>query len=323
LEPQDLKVMTFNVGLLRWRILGLTVFESPPFLKERFGQIPEAIKACGAGIVALQEIYEEDHVRALVEYVAEVYPYVARADNTARARALQFHNGLMFLSKYPIDGFTLRRHTHSAGLEKLVGSKSCLSCRFSTPWGPLALVNMHATVGGGADSEDADVDVVRESELEEAMELCAEAAKEGYTPAIIGDLNMGPESSPGNYLFMAARGYEDAVMPFVESVGCTWDPRFNNLPVYTGCTPQRLDHLFFKQGGKFRATAAKKVFSEHSVSAGPSSAPRRVPLSDHSGLVITLRTASDLSSSASTASGGDSASTCTHDGDSAGAQSPL
>ena len=58
----------------------------------------------------------------------------------------------------------------------------------------------------------------------QAMALCERARADGYAPAIIGDLNMGPEASKPNYDFLLHAGYRDAVAPFATSVGCTWDP---------------------------------------------------------------------------------------------------
>ena len=102
---------------------------------------------------------------------------------------------------------------------------------------------------------------------------------------------MGPESSAGNYRYMGTRGYDDAVLPFAEAVGCTWDPKspLNNLQVFAECPPQRIDHLFLKRGGALQVTAVDKVFTDSPVSTGSKKAPKMVPLSDHYGLVITLR----------------------------------
>ena len=178
--PSELKLMTFNLGLLRVRVFGMTAFGSPPHTEQRFKHIPAAINACGADVVALQEIYEKAHVSALLKHVGGTYPYFARADNQAWSGA--FHNGLLFLSKHPVDGMALRKHEQASALERWFGSKSCLSCRISTPLGKLCLVNMHTTAGGGVDPENADVDSVREAELAEAVELCDAAAADGCVP---------------------------------------------------------------------------------------------------------------------------------------------
>ena len=70
---------------------------------------------------------------------------------------------------------------------------------------------------------------------------------------LCSDLNMGPEASAGNYQYMGTRGYVDAVLPFADAVGRTWDPKspLNNMPVFAKCPPQRIDHLFMREGGAY------------------------------------------------------------------------
>jgi len=285
--PADVRLLTFNLGLLRLQLFGVTAFGSPPFTAERFRYIPQAILACGADIVALQEIYERGHVAALLEAVAAVYPYHARADNQ---RVHQFHNGLLYLSRYPIDSFSLRKHAQASSAEKWLGCKSALECRIATPLGPLCFVNLHTTAGGGVDPEAQDVDTVRQSELAEAIAMCEAAAADGYSAAVIGDLNMGPEASAGNYRYMESRGYDDVIAPFADAVGCTWDPKspLNNLQVFADCPAQRIDHFFFRRGGQVRARAAEKLFTDAPVPVVHKGGTKHVPLSDHYGLMVTL-----------------------------------
>lgn len=104
------------------------------------------------------------------------------------------------------------------------------------------------------------------------------------------DLNCGPEASAGNYRYMLERGYEDAVAPFAEAVGPTWDPTstLNNLKVFADCPAQRIDHLFLRGGGRFALEAVEKVFTEPIVTVGSGRGQKRVHLSDHYGLVMTL-----------------------------------
>merc|ERR1711998_617968 len=106
----------------------------------------------------------------------------------------------------------------------------------------------------------------------------------GYAAAIIGDLNMGPEASRPNYDFLISAKYRDAVEPFAKLIGPTWDPSspLNNLPVFAGSPPQRIDHLFLHHDAGLAATRARKLFVQACV---PVKVARnesiRVPLSDH------------------------------------------
>ena len=282
--------MTFNLGLLRIKLLGKTVFSSPPFVPERFDvilkRLPALLAAQEVDVCALQEIYEPEHVSALLQAVKREMPYHARGDNNGR---LQFHNGLLFLSRTPIEASALVKHSQSSALERWFGCKSCLGVRLHTHLGKIALVNLHTTAGGGVDPASGGVDSVRQSELEEGMALCERARADGYASAIIGDLNMSPEASRPNYDFLLTAGYRDAVEPFAKSVGCTWDPTspLNNLPVFAGSPPQRIDHLFLHKEAGVAAQKVEKLFVDACVDVpAPPGQAARVPLSDHYALVV-------------------------------------
>ena len=289
-EDDVLRVLTFNVGLLRVKWFGRTVFASPPFVTERFTMLltvlPEFIERHKIDIVALQEIYEQGQVKALLQAVQAQLPHHARVNNQ---KNIQFHNGLLFLSRTPIDETTLVKHAQASALERTFACKSCLAIRVSTHIGKIALANLHTTAGGGVDPEAGGVDSVRQSELEEAMELCDQAQADGYASAIIGDLNCGPEASAPNYDYVVqSRGYADVVAPFAAEVGATWDQAnpLNNLAVFANCPPQRIDHLCFHKDAPFAARRVSKVFTDASVSVIKKKKPLAVTLSDHFGLLI-------------------------------------
>ena len=116
----------------------------------------------------------------------DVYPYHAYRRTGGWTK---FTNGLMFLSKFEISDVVLEMHAQMAGIERMLGSKAVLAVRVNTPVGQLCLMNMHTTAGGGLNPEA--VDAVRESELQEAVDMGNAALGEGYTPIILGDMNMG------------------------------------------------------------------------------------------------------------------------------------
>lgn len=283
----EIRMATFNLGLLRLKCCCRTVKESPPFVEQRFPHICDALANCTAQIVAIQEIYEKDQVAALLAAVKHKYPHHARYDNQ---KFWQFHCGLLFLSEFPIEFSTIKKHTEAAAMEKRFGCKSCLVVHVYTDVGKLCLVNMHTTAGGGEDTESAGVDRVRESELEEAMELCEAGIQKGCKAMIVGDFNCGPEASAPNYKFMEEKGYIDLVKPFADQVGATWTPEsvLNNLPIFADCPPQRIDHFFAHKDAGLIAKSAKKIFTEPVVRL--SADGDMVPLSDHYGVEIVLST---------------------------------
>jgi len=287
------QVLVFNCGLLRFNLLGHKIFENPPFADERFPLICKAIKNCGADIVALSEIYEDQHVRELLRETETVYPYHARGDTRSPLeRHTKCHNGLLFLSKTPLEGTAARAHVRTAGLEKALASKAMLVTQTSTEsLGKLFLVNMHTTAGGGINPEGDQVDSIRQSELEEAVDECAHAALHGTCkPIILGDLNMGPEASPSNYAFMSTAGYTDSVAACttgrVHSI-VTWDPAnpLNAAGPHARSPPQRCDHLFVHENAGIVASSVQVVFSEAVVATSRG----EVTLSDHYGLLVTLQ----------------------------------
>eukprot|EP00930_Biecheleria_cincta_P087258 TRINITY_DN76504_c0_g1_i1.p1 TRINITY_DN76504_c0_g1~~TRINITY_DN76504_c0_g1_i1.p1 ORF type:complete len:306 (-),score=47.25 TRINITY_DN76504_c0_g1_i1:70-987(-) len=289
LPQQHLRLLTFNLGLLRLKVFGATAFASPPFVEERFPHICGKLAEQDADIVALQEIYEQEHVSELLEAVKEKYPFHARYNNQ---RCWQYHCGLMFLSKYPIQDSGIVKHADSSSMERWFGCKSALWVHIDTPLGKLCLINLHTTAGGGSNTESQDVDDVRKSELREAIEIGSIGHEKGCKTMIVGDFNCGPEASEGNYRYMMENNYEDAAFPWAQEIGCTWDSAnpLNNLEVFKDSGPQRIDHFMVHRSAGLTAISAKKVFTEAGV--GPvqdQEGEKHVPLSDHYGLLMTFR----------------------------------
>lgn len=283
----EVRLATFNLGLLQIKApFGYIVKESPPHVEERFPYICEALANCTAQIVALQEIYEQSHVDALLAAVKDKYPHHARGNTHYWG---QFHNGLLFLSQFPIDYWDIKKHAQSSALEQIFGSKACLTVHIETPVGKLCLANLHTTAGGGTNTESEDCDTVRESELQEAIDVCEQWAQLGCKSLVVGDLNCGPEASAPNYDFMEQQGYVDMVKPFAEEVGPTWDAtsKLNNMEVFAESPSQRIDHFFAHKDAGLVAIAAKKLFTDSVVPLDEGG--ELVPLSDHYGVEVLLR----------------------------------
>jgi len=307
-----LKVVIYNCGLLRLKgLAGGILFENPPFADERFAALPAALLQTDADVIALTEIYEDAHVSELLKQVSERFPHSARGDPRGTvSKHVKFHNGLMFLSKLPIEEHKCIRNMEAAAMEKYLGDKAMLTIKIDAgSLGKMFIVNMHTTAGGGLDPEA--VDAIRESELKEAVDLCAEAMSAGYKGIILGDLNMGPEASPANYDFMLAQGYSDEVIKCAASESekpegkgkgkaepaaadldmpiFTWDPKnpLNVVGPHAKSPPQRCDHLFVHSSAGLVASSCAVIFAEANVETarGP------VTMSDHYGLSVNLQAA--------------------------------
>jgi endonuclease/exonuclease/phosphatase family metal-dependent hydrolase len=270
---KKLKVLIYNCGMLRLKLFGIsmfTVFENPPYVSERFPHLAKALLESGADVLLLQEVYETKHVLALVESLQEIYPYSNQRNTTFM---INFTNGLLMFSKYPIVDAKVVVHKESARLEYVMGSKSMQVAVIESPLGLMQLINMHTTAGGDMDPENPKVDSIRESELVEAItESKAFATKHKGMSIILGDLNMGPGSSPGNYDFMLGSGYKDGikesilgVVPREEVLDFeTWDPKnvLNAGGVHAHCAKDRIDHVFLLEDAPLQVEDVNRFMKE-------------------------------------------------------------
>mmetsp|Transcript_64085 Transcript_64085/g.177085 ORF Transcript_64085/g.177085 Transcript_64085/m.177085 type:complete len:324 (+) Transcript_64085:260-1231(+) len=292
-SASEIKMLTYNCGLLRFRLFGTwggTVFHNPPHVTDRFPHLAKALLDSGADIIALQEIYEPGHIDQLCAAVKEVYPYSGYRRSGGWAK---FTNGLMFLSKFEISDVALEMHAQMAGVERMLGSKAVLAVRVNTPVGQLYLMNLHTTAGGGLSPEA--VDAVRESELQEAVDMGTAALGEGYIPIILGDMNMGPVVSKPNYDFVISQSYFDAVTQCVSEEQLplmTWDPAnpLNAVGPHKDCPPQWVDHFFVHDSSGLEGAETAIVLTEPFVELpAKKKATEKVTLSDHYGVSLTLR----------------------------------
>ncbi|KAI4839301.1 hypothetical protein MKS88_001849 [Plasmodium brasilianum] len=75
---KNLSFMSFNTGLLEYKICGICIYQNPPFISSRLLHIPFALKKTNADIIALQEVYDEKHVEYLKSNLNSSYPFCAR-----------------------------------------------------------------------------------------------------------------------------------------------------------------------------------------------------------------------------------------------------
>lgn len=290
---ETLTILSYNVGLLRFRLMGLTVFSNPPYLIERLPLIPSALKEYPADILAIQECYEKPHAKFICAQLKELYPHHARVKSGG---VLKFHNGLLILSKHPIVSCSLQPYLKVSTVESYLATKSSLVVEVDIPvLGKVTFVNMHTTAGGAVNPEHPDVDGDREDELRQAVEVCTQATKAGNLGIILGDLNCGPEASQGNFKYVLDQGFRDTyaeaqaagkVLPGPEF---TWDPAnyLNSVGPHKDCPGQRCDHVLLPQVGMehWSVQGAQVLFADKVADIGQS---RLSTLSDHHGLLISL-----------------------------------
>ena len=285
----ELTILTYNVGLVRVAIAGITVFEPAPFIPERLAALPDALRESGANIVALQEVFRAPHRRFIVEAVRDVFPWAAWAE----APRFGLSSGLLILSDRPLKEPQQARFSRHPIDERFYAQKGLLTANVDAgALGPIRLLNVHTTAGGKFMNYDAPATrALRSHQIGEVLRVAA--APGDAATLIVGDFNTGIEAAEENYREIVDAGYIDLVKEAnggtPEADLCTWDPAqplANGKEKQKGA-PRRLDHVFAARGdrGRFRIEEARVVFKEPVVATpeGP-----KVPLSDHYGISIRL-----------------------------------
>ena len=286
---ETLTLLTFNVGLVRVAIAGITVFEPAAFIPERLAALPGALTASGANVVALQEVFRSDHRKQIIEATRDAFPYAAWAE----APAFGLSSGLLILSDRPLEEPRQFRYSQHPIDERLYAKKGLLMATIDAgALGPLRLVNVHATAGGKfLDYDAAKTTALRSRQLAEILAVAAMPTD--ATTLLLGDFNTGLGAAEQNYREILSAGYVDLVKDAnagtPEADLCTWDPE---QPLANGKGDQkgearRLDHVFVaeKDRARLKVEKARIVFRATIV---PLSGGRLVPLSDHYGVLMRL-----------------------------------
>ena len=285
IEAMTLSVMTLNLGLLAWRPFGFARISIDRHIEERLAAAPAHLRASGADIVALQEVYASRDRRFLRESLRDVYPH---SFAPWKPRSV-LGSGLMILSRYPITQADLVRRHRAPGSHSVISEKACLCTDIEVPgYGILRLINLHLTVGGERRPHGADV-----RRFAEIDEILAIATTPDHAPALlVGDFNSGPIVNSDVYERIIAAGFADAfsATPRHRSADAvTWDQ--NNPLNATGrhrhSPSQRIDHVFVPSSLAMNVVPfmTRIEFNKATIDVGRG---RRVTLSDHYGLSASL-----------------------------------
>lgn len=260
---RPLSLLTLNLGLLSWGPLWAPFCAHGP---ARLAAAPALLRASGADIIALQEVYTARHRRQLAEALADAYPYVA-APGTEE---LLLGSGLMLLSRHPIIGQSFTALPRRPGVAGRLSRPGCLRVLVGTPGaGQVAVVNTHLPA----------FDDGRQRQAEAAHLLGL-----GRDAILLGDFNCSPVIDQSIYRRILAAGYRDAFAEVAAGEPPTWDAAnpLNRIGPHRDAPSQRIDHVFLPEG--CRAVSARICLTEPAVTVpgGP------VPLSDHYGLMVSL-----------------------------------
>jgi len=268
IASQTVRVLTYNLGLLALPPFGLFALASG--IRARLAAAPAQLRATGADIIALQEVFSPRHSKFLCNALHGTYPYayVPRHDRCLLG------SGLMFLSRYRItQGLFLPCKV--PGRFASAAEKGCLCVEVDGPGdAPLHFVNLHLVADSGS----------RQSEIAHAL-----AVARANAAILLGDFNCSPEIRGADYQRILAAGYSDAFVAAgqggVNGSNVTWDIAnpLNRVSRYRDEISQRIDHVFIPRTlrGTLDPMAAEIVLQEAilETASGP------VPLSDHYGML--------------------------------------
>lgn len=283
--PGSLRLLTLNLGLLGFRLLGTRFIPLAEHVAARLAAAPRLLSDMAADVIVLQEVYDRRHRRYLTDALRHTYPHAAGVGD----RWSLFSNGLMVLSRYPIiehgyvvaPGFKFH--------ERRISKKGYLQVEMAVPGiGHIRLIDLHLTVSGMFVPSVERVDGRRRhQEIDHLLEL---AGAEGNAPAIlVGDFNCSPDVHGDHYRHILDAGYVDSFVA-AGSIGdgYTWDAKnaLNRNGPYKDSPSQRIDHVLVPKALLARlcpAHAAVVLDRPTIVSADAS-----VTLSDHYGMMVDL-----------------------------------
>jgi endonuclease/exonuclease/phosphatase family metal-dependent hydrolase len=275
-----LRVVTYNVGLMRLRAMGVTLFERPADVARRAVAVPRYIRGvtADADVLCIQECYEEEHREAMRTALSDAFPYSCHSDPV---RGPWLNGGLMTFSRYPIESSVHMAHGRRCWYEALFGDRSMLVARLRAPSGTLSVINAHLSAGIEVDSPGTME--IRDSQIEDLRLRVREELRRCDGVIIAGDFNCSPDVAPRNYAMLSCtRKWRDAWLEGGggRQGGVTWDADRNPLNagrMFPGRS-HRCDHVWVA-GERIVVGSCRLV-----------DAPPRV--SDHYGVECTLRIAS-------------------------------
>lgn len=275
--------LTLNTFLLEIRLLGAPLYPTAPHLAARLAALPGAVRALGADVVCLQEVFRRPHRAFLAASLRDVYPHSAGL----RQPGLPLGTGLLVLSRHEIEAARVLEFRAGFIEEKLVVRMGLLDCILRLPGlGRCRVLTFQAIAGGlFSHPESARAEACRADQIAELLRHADEGAPD--VTVIAGDLNAGPTSSVANYRQVVAAGFVDAIAATngAPGPGITWDPG-NPVIANDGdraLPAQRIDHVFLRNGvgPGCRVEDARVVLDERCVALADG---RRVPVSDHYGI---------------------------------------
>ncbi len=274
-----IKVLTFNVGLLRLLFGGYKVFEFVPFLEDRFEIMLENIKALQFDIISFQELYNSHQAKKSIEILTSIYPYHAWEPQ----KNTKLSSGLLIFSKYPLKNTSFEHFKINTFEENIFVNKGFLCTEVDLDVAVLDLMNVHTTAGGYFRYPDhPKVNRIRNAQIHQILQTTYAKDKQHFS-LITGDLNTGPQVSKENFHVFQKENFVD-IFDYKDEGLYTWDNSnsVNQKSIHAICPSQRIDHILYKPKAnkKIQHHNANIIFKDPIVPVGLQK-KNRITISDH------------------------------------------
>lgn len=277
----SLTVLTFNVWLLPLPVPKMD-------RRRRLARIVSSLRDIDADIVAIQEAFDPQSRRTIVQQLRDRYDV---NDNALDARwvlgvlPIDRTGGLLTLSKFPIlhSEFVAHPLPAESKFPERVGEKGVLHTIIETPFGKVEVLNVHLYAGGKAGDR-----AVRTMQLHHFSRTLGSETEE--KPVIVaGDFNAWHEEgrpveerSQPEYRFLRKIGLVDVVDGDRSMTKITYDVDKNPLAAFWSNKEQGgqdFDSIFYRPSAKHEIDVKRASI----VLNDPAQ-----PLSDHYGVLADL-----------------------------------
>lgn len=275
-----LSIATFNLGLLKLKLFRINIIPTP-FVSKRLRLLPNFLKKLNVDVIALQEIYSQQHKRYLISQLKNIYPHHAYSKKRS---LLGLQNGLMFLSKIPIKKSKEITYKRNPLFEGLATKKGVLSITLKN----IILYNTHLTYGGILGPTNKVIEKIRGKQIKQLIS----SIKDKKSSIILGDFNTGPHVSKENYNLLLKSNllntYDEICKKDHKKPKITWDPNntLNKNSLFKKEPPQRIDHILISKNSLFEIINSK-IFAKKTIV--PITKNKKITLSDHYGVLTKFK----------------------------------
>ncbi len=274
-QAGELTLLSYNAAFLPWVSKALV---------ERRSSFAEETSRVGADIIALQEVWSAKSRRILIrDYKKSGYPYSAYINTKFTPKGI-IGNGLLVVSKFPIQSVEFYRFRAFTRPEEFFAGKGALIATIEHPdFGPLQIVNTHLGAIGfqrpalGFNARDL---IRHRRQMDELIAVLQSHLRSELPVFLMGDFNLDPRrwdlqerrySETENEIYLKLKRHLDLRDSLADQIfsfshrAITYDP-VNNPFIRRGGDPNsgaqplsRFDFIFYRPALGFELTDAKIV----------------------------------------------------------------